>query len=119
MITKEELKELVENSLRVALIKSHLTFLVQKEDFRMINIYSDGGIMVTFFGHCGAEDDEIDIEFEDLNKTDEQLKQEVETELLRKEEEIKKDIEERKKERKKQEYKQYLKLKDKFEKVAK
>lgn len=113
MITKEELKELVENSLRVAVIKSRLTFVVTKDDFRRINICG-GGIDVTFFGHCGAEDDEINIEFEDLNKTDEQLKQEVETERLRKEEETEKDIEIANKIDEEIEYKKYLELKVKY-----
>lgn len=70
MITKEDLMELVEKAIQVALIKNNS---VKSEDFYHISICDGGYIEAVFSGHRGAEDDKVEIEFEDLHKTTKQL----------------------------------------------
>jgi len=119
MITKELLNEISDKALKVALIKSQYSEI----DFSNINIDEDGLTVVFSIGcHGYYEDEWVAVKLEDLNKTEEELKNEHElevkrtAELLLKEMKKKREVERITKEKKeKEDYSLYLKLKDKFE----
>ena len=123
MITKELLKKLEQDALKVALAKSQYN----KADFSNIRIDRNGLTVVFSVGcHGFYEDERFNVKLEDLDKTEEELKNEYQleikevTELLLKkmeEEREEKRIAKEKKEAAKEEadYIRFLELKDKFE----